>query len=65
MLDKGPFAGVSLTLTGRNLFIYKPGFTGSDPEVSSYGTGNNALGVYGNTVPTSRSFNLTLNVNFK
>jgi TonB-linked SusC/RagA family outer membrane protein len=65
MMDKGPFAGVSLTLTGRNLFIYKPGFTGSDPEVSSYGTGNGSQGVYGNTVPTSRSFNLSLNVNFK
>jgi hypothetical protein len=65
LLNKSPFTTVSLTLTGRNLFIYKPGFTGSDPEVSSYGTGNGSQGVYGNTVPTSRSFNLTLNVVFK
>jgi hypothetical protein len=65
MLGKTPFNAVSLTLTGRNLFIYKPGFTGSDPEVSSYGTSNGSQGVYGNTVPTSRSFNLTLNVVFK
>jgi hypothetical protein len=65
MLGKTAFNAVSLTLTGRNLFIYKPGFTGSDPEVSSYGTGNGSQGVYGNTVPTSRSFNLTLNVVFK
>lgn len=65
MLGKTPFTGVSLVLTGRNLFIYKPGFTGSDPEVSSYGTSNGSQGVYGNTVPASRSFNLTLNVNFK
>ncbi|HEY1212920.1 MAG TPA: TonB-dependent receptor, partial [Bryobacteraceae bacterium] len=65
MLGKTCFNAISLTLTGRNLFIYKPNFTGSDPEVSSYGTGNGSQGVYGNTVPTSRSFNLTLNVVFK
>lgn len=64
-LEKTCFNTVGLTLTGRNLFIYKPGFTGSDPEVSSYGTSNGSQGVYGNTVPTSRSFNLTLNVVFK
>jgi len=65
MLSRTCFNAVGLTLTGRNLFIYKPGFTGSDPEVSSYGTSNGSQGVYGNTVPTSRSFNLTLNVVFK
>jgi TonB-linked SusC/RagA family outer membrane protein len=65
MLGKSPFNAASLTLTGRNLWIYAPHFTGSDPEVSSYGTGNGSQGVYGNTVPTSRSFNVTLNVVFK
>jgi TonB-linked SusC/RagA family outer membrane protein len=65
MMGKSPFSTASLTLTGRNLFIYKPHFTGSDPEVSSYGTSNGSQGVYGNTVPTSRSFNLTLNIGFK
>jgi len=33
--------------------------------VSSYGTSNSSQGVYGNTVPTTRSFNLTLNIGFK
>ncbi len=65
LLAKGPFTAASLTVTGRNLFIHAPHFTGSDPEVSSYGTGNGSQGVYGNTVPTSRSFNVTLNVVFK
>jgi TonB-linked SusC/RagA family outer membrane protein len=65
MLAKSVFSLISLTLSGRNLFIYKPHFTGSDPEVSSYGTSNASQGVYGNTVPTSRSFNLTLNLGFK
>lgn len=65
LLGKSPFSAASLTLTGRNLWIWAPHFTGSDPEVSSYGTGNDAQGVYGNTVPTSRSYNVTLNVVFK
>lgn len=65
LLGKSPFTAASLTFTGRNLFIYSPHFSGSDPEVSSYGTGNGSQGVYGNTVPTSRSFNVTLNVVFK
>ncbi|HEY4288458.1 MAG TPA: SusC/RagA family TonB-linked outer membrane protein [Puia sp.] len=65
VMSKTPFSAASLTLTGRNLFIYAPHFTGSDPEVSSYGTSNGAEGTYGNTVPTSRSFNLTLNMVFK
>jgi len=64
ILGKSPLSTASLTLSGRNLFIYKPHFTGSDPEVSSYGTGNGSQGVYGNTVPTTRSFNLTLNIGF-
>ena len=64
-IAKTPFSQIGLTLTGRNLFIDAPHFTGSDPEVSSYGTSNGSQGVYGNTVPTSRSFNLTLNVVFK
>lgn len=66
LIGKGsPFSAASLTLTGRNLWIHAPHFTGSDPEVSSYGTANGSQGVYGNTVPTSRSYNLTLNVVFK
>jgi len=65
LLGKSPLTAASLTVTGKNLFIHAPHFTGSDPEVSSYGTGNGSQGVYGNTVPTSRSFNVTLNVVFK
>jgi hypothetical protein len=65
ILAKSPFSAASFTVTGRNLWIYAPHFTGSDPEVSSYGTGNGDQGVYGNPVPSSRSINLTLNVVFK
>jgi TonB-linked SusC/RagA family outer membrane protein len=65
LLAKSPFSNASFTVTGRNLWIHAPHFTGSDPEVSSYGTGNGSQGVVGNPVPTSRSFNFTLNVTFK
>ncbi|MFC6103301.1 SusC/RagA family TonB-linked outer membrane protein [Olivibacter domesticus] len=63
-IKRTPFKRASLTATGRNLWIYAPHFTGSDPEVSSYGTGNDALGLYGNSVPTSRSYNFTLSLTF-
>ncbi|MDJ1506550.1 SusC/RagA family TonB-linked outer membrane protein [Xanthocytophaga agilis] len=65
LLQKTPFATASLTATGRNLWIYSPHFTGADPEVNSFGTGNDAIGTYAYSVPTSRSFNFTLSVTFK
>jgi len=64
MITKTPFKRATLTATGRNLWIYAPHFNGSDPEVSSYGTGNDALGLYGNSVPSSRSYNFTLSLTF-
>lgn len=63
-IKKTPFQHASLTATGRNLWIYAPHFTGSDPEVNSYGSGNDALGLYGNSAPTSRSYNFTLSLTF-
>jgi TonB-linked SusC/RagA family outer membrane protein len=65
MLSRSPFAKASLSVTGRNLWFYTPHFTGSDPEVSSYGSGNGAQGLYAYNVPTSRSFNFTLAVTLK
>jgi len=64
LVQKTPFQRIALTATGRNLWIYAPHFTGSDPEVSSYGTDNGAQGLYGNAVPTSRSYNFTLSLTF-
>jgi TonB-linked SusC/RagA family outer membrane protein len=60
-----PFSAASFSLTGRNLFIYSPNFTGADPETSSYGSSAGSQGVYGYSTPSSRSFNLTLNVTLK
>ncbi len=63
-LTKTPFTAASLTLSGRNLWIYSPHFTGADPEVSSYGSSNGAQGVYAFSTPTSRSMNVSLKLSF-
>jgi len=61
-LKKTPFKALSFSVTGRNLWIYAPHFTGGDPEVSSFGSSNGSQGIYSFSVPTSRSidFNLKL-----
>jgi TonB-linked SusC/RagA family outer membrane protein len=61
-LKKSPFKAISVSVTGRNLWIHAPHFTGGDPEVSSFGSSNGSQGIYSFSVPTSRSidFNLKL-----
>jgi TonB-linked SusC/RagA family outer membrane protein len=60
-----PFKDASIVLTGRNLWIHKDaGFSGSDPEVNSWGAGNAGLGIYTFSAPTSRSFDCTLKLTF-
>ncbi|TKK65308.1 SusC/RagA family TonB-linked outer membrane protein [Ilyomonas limi] len=63
-LNKTPFKAASITLSGRNLWIYSPHFTGADPEVSSYGSGNAAQGIYAFSTPTARSFFVSLKLSF-
>lgn len=58
------FKSALISLTARNLWIYSPHFTGADPEVSSYGTGNGDQGIYAFSTPTSRSFNVSLKLSF-
>ncbi|HEY5405808.1 MAG TPA: SusC/RagA family TonB-linked outer membrane protein [Ginsengibacter sp.] len=63
-LKKTPFKAASLLLSCRNLWIYSPHFTGADPEVSSYGSGNSSQSIYAFSTPTSRSFSMSLKFSF-
>lgn len=64
ILSKTPIKNAGIILTGRNLWIHSPHFTGADPEVSSFGASNGSQGLYSFSTPTSRSFNLTLRLGF-
>jgi TonB-linked SusC/RagA family outer membrane protein len=64
ILGKTPVKAASLSVSGRNLWIYSPHFTGADPEVGSYGAGNGVQGIYSFSTPTTRSFNVTLKCSF-
>ena len=54
---------LSLTLSGRNLWLYAPNFTGADPETSLYGSAN-GQGFYNFITPGTKGYSATLNVTF-
>ena len=62
VIDKTPFAGISLGLVGRNLAILSKKVDNIDPE-STY-TNANAQGLEMFGVPQTRSFGIDLNVKF-
>lgn len=55
--------GATITFTGNNLLLFTD-YTGFDPETSSMNAGSNTDAFTGFTYPASRSYLLTLNVNF-
>ncbi|MCC5946030.1 MAG: SusC/RagA family TonB-linked outer membrane protein [Bernardetiaceae bacterium] len=62
LFEKTPISNLSLTLTGRNLFLLTP-YTGIDPETSL--TGNtNAQGADYFNMPNTRGYAATLRVTF-
>jgi len=63
LLDKTFITNASLSFTGRNLFFLWKKADNFDPE-SSYSTNNFSQGVLFYALPTTRSFGLSLNVNF-
>ncbi|HEY8956202.1 SusC/RagA family TonB-linked outer membrane protein [Chitinophaga sp.] len=64
LLKHTPFKAAVFSVAGRNLWIYTPHFTGSDPELSTYGAGSNSGGFYHYVSPSTRSYNATLKLTF-
>jgi hypothetical protein len=64
LIAKSPFKSASFTITGRNLWIHSPHFTGGDPEVSSFGSANGSQGLFSFSTPTARSVNFSLKFAF-
>jgi hypothetical protein len=62
LMEKWPIETLSLTATGRNLYI-SSNFSYFDPEGSLYGSGN-AQGFYNAVTPGTRSYAFGLNVTF-
>ncbi len=66
LLTKTPFGGVSLTLSGRNLWFFAPHFpkhTNFDPEVNTFGN-TNTQGIDFFSAPSVRRFGVNLSVTF-
>ena len=57
-------SNAKISLSGRNLWIDKDdSFTGSDPELSLYGSGN-GQGITNFQIPSNKSYTLTFNLTF-
>jgi TonB-linked SusC/RagA family outer membrane protein len=64
ILNKTPLSEISVVLTGRNLWMKTDkSFTGSDPELSLYGS-NNGQGFLNYQMPASKSYSVSLNIIF-
>ncbi len=64
MLDNTFISGLSLSLIGNNLWLWAKEFNHGDPELLSFGGGQFVPGVENATVPSTRSFGFSLNVDF-
>ena len=63
VLDRTPFESLGIRITGRNLWLDTPNFSGSDPETSLYGSAN-GQGFYNFITPGTKAWNIALNVTF-
>lgn len=62
LMKNTPFGQLSVGVSGRNLWMFAPGFP-SDPEVNTQGAGN-AQGLDLNGAPTTRNYGFNLRVTF-
>ncbi len=63
LLDRTFLQGASISFTGNNLWLITD-YNGFDPETSSFNAGSNMDGFSGFTYPATRSYLVTLNLNF-
>ena len=61
-LKNSPFGQVSVGFSGRNLWMFAPGFP-SDPEVNTQGAGN-VQGLDLNGIPTTKNFGFNIRATF-
>ncbi|NJN35626.1 MAG: TonB-dependent receptor [Saprospiraceae bacterium] len=64
LLRKSPFSTATITFSGNNVWLNTP-YRGADPEASQNGSGSNAFGFAGLTIPAVRSYSVALNFSFK
>lgn len=57
------FRGITISAFGRNLFTWGLAWTGMDPEMSSYGSGN-IQGLEGGSLPSTRTYGVNVQVKF-
>lgn len=62
ILNKTPFGQLSIGVSGRNLWMFAPGFPG-DPETNTQGAGN-VQGLDLNGIPTTRNYGINLRATF-
>ncbi len=63
MLSKTPFEHINVSFTGNNLWLDTP-FRGYDPEGSQFSAGTNAYGFTGLNIPSTKSYQFGININF-
>jgi TonB-linked SusC/RagA family outer membrane protein len=64
ILEKTPFEGVEVMLSGRNIW-FKTNYSGVDPEFNSFGSGSNVMGGYDYfSLPSTKSYAVTMKVKF-
>ena len=66
LFGKAPIKGITVSLTGRNLWFAAPNFpkyTNFDPEVNSFGN-TNVQGIELSAAPATRRFGFNVNVTF-
>jgi hypothetical protein len=63
LLNNSPFQAVSLSFTGRNLWLQTK-YRGVDPETNLTGGTSNAIGLDYFNMPNTKSYGAVLNVTF-